>query len=49
MVLLTVGAFLLKNSGKLGLANVLLWVPGFPLAMYGLMILLFIIFKPDMR
>lgn len=43
------GAFWLKSAGKLGFANTLLWLPGFPLAAYGLMILLFIIFKPDMR
>lgn len=49
MAALIVGAFLLKNAGKLGLANILLWVPGLPLAGYGLMILMFIIFKPDMR
>ncbi len=49
MAALIAGAFLLKNAGKLGLANTLLWVPGLPLAGYGLMILLFIFFKPDMR
>ncbi|MEZ4955957.1 MAG: hypothetical protein R2825_20535 [Saprospiraceae bacterium] len=42
-------AFWLKHIGKLGYANTLLWIPGIPLAGYGLMILLFIIFKPDMR
>lgn len=46
---LVVGAFLLKNAGKIGTANILLWIPGFPLAAYGLMILLFIILKPDMK
>lgn len=49
MAALIAGALLLKNAGRLGLANILLWVPGLPLAGYGLMILLFIIFKPDMR
>ncbi len=46
---LVVGAFLLKNAGKMAVANTLLWIPGFPLAGYGLMILLFIILKPDMK
>jgi hypothetical protein len=49
MILLIIGAFLLKNAGKLVIANTLLWIPGFPLAMYGLFILLFIILKPDMK
>lgn len=49
MAALIAGALLLKNAGRLGLANILLWVPGLPLAGYGLMILMFIIFKPDMR
>jgi hypothetical protein len=42
-------AFLLKYFGKIGFANALLWIPGTLLAGYGLMILLFILFKPDMR
>ena len=42
-------AFWLKSAGKMILANILLWIPGLPLAGYGLMILLFVIFKPDMR
>jgi hypothetical protein len=42
-------AFWLKSAGKLVAANILLWIPGLPLAGYGLMILLFIILKPDMR
>lgn len=46
---LVVGAFLLKNAGKMAAANTLLWIPGFPLAGYGLLILLFIILKPDMK
>ena len=46
---LVVGAFLLMNAGKIGAANILGWIPGFPLAAYGLMILLFIILKPDMK
>lgn len=49
MAALVVGAFLLKKAGKIVTANILLWLPGFPLAAYGLMILLFIILKPDMR
>ncbi len=43
------GAFWLKHLGKLGIANTLLWLPGLPLVGYGLMVLLFIILKPDMR
>jgi hypothetical protein len=43
------GAFWMKAAGKLGLANLLVWIPGVPLAAYGLIILLFIILKPDMR
>ncbi|MCC6725828.1 MAG: hypothetical protein IT258_15065 [Saprospiraceae bacterium] len=46
---LITAAFLLKDNGKIGFANALLWIPGIPLAGYGLMILAFIIFKPDMR
>jgi hypothetical protein len=42
-------AFWLKGAGKIGAANVLLWIPGLPLAGYGVMILLFVILKPDMR
>lgn len=42
-------AFWLRHIGKMVLANILLWIPGFPLACYGIMILLFVIFKPDMR
>jgi hypothetical protein len=49
MAALIGGAFWLKSAGYTGWANVLLWIPGFPLAAYGLMILLFVIFKPDMR
>lgn len=46
---LMAAAFYLKHLGKIGFANLLVWIPGLPLAGYGLMILLFIIFKPDMR
>jgi hypothetical protein len=46
---LIVVAFLLKNAGKLTAANVLLWIPGLPLAGYGLIVLLFVVLKPDMR
>ena len=48
-ILLLGGAFLLKNAGYLKIATALLWVPGAPLFLYGLFILLFIILKPDMR
>lgn len=46
MLLLIAAAFGLKNAGHIGWANLLLWIPGFPLFCYGLMILAFIIFKP---
>jgi hypothetical protein len=49
MAALIGAAFWLKSAGKLVAANILLWIPGLPLAGYGLMILLFIILKPDMR
>ncbi len=42
-------AFWLKSSGRAGLATGLVWVPGLPLAGYGLIILLFVVLKPDMR
>jgi hypothetical protein len=47
--LLVGGAFLLKSAGYLKIANVLLWLPGTPLLLYGLFILLFIVLKPDMK
>ncbi len=43
MMVLIAGAFLLKNAGKVGAANSLLWLPGIPIAGYGLLVLLFII------
>lgn len=46
---LVVGAFLLKSAGRTGSANVLLWIPGTPLLLYGLFVLMFIILKPDMK
>ena len=46
---LVVGAFLLKNAGKIGLGNALLWIPATPLGLYGVFILMFIILKPDMK
>lgn len=49
MVLIIAISFWLKHMGKVFLANILLWIPALPLAGYGLMILLFIILKPDMR
>lgn len=42
-------AFWLKSAGKIIFANILLWIPGLPLAGYGLIVLLFIILKPNMR
>lgn len=32
-----------------GIATILAWIPAFPLLMYGIFILMFILFKPDMR
>ncbi len=49
MVALIGAAFWLKHLGKLVAANTLLWLPGIPIGGYGLMVLLFIIFKPDMK
>jgi hypothetical protein len=49
MILLVGAAFWLKSIGKIVFANILLWVPAFPLFCYGLMVLLFVVFKPDMR
>lgn len=49
MAMLIGGAFMLKHSGKIGIANTLLWIPATPLGLYGLFILLFIILKPDMK
>ena len=49
MAALITGAFLLKNAGRIGFANTLLWLPGIPIAGYGLVMLLFIILKPDMK
>jgi hypothetical protein len=49
LIALVGAAFWLKSIGKIVFANILLWVPAFPLFCYGLMILLFVVFKPDMR
>ncbi len=49
MLLIIAVGFWLKSAGKVLLANILLWIPALPLAGYGLMILLFIILKPDMK
>jgi hypothetical protein len=49
MAALIGAAFWLKHLGKLDAANALLWLPGIPLGGYVLMVLLFIILKPDMR
>ena len=42
-------AFFLKSGGRIGWAKTALWVPGVPLAAYGLFVLLFVILKPDMK
>jgi hypothetical protein len=39
----------LKSKGSPGVAAVLAWLPAAPLFLYGLMVLLFVILKPDMR
>ena len=39
----------LKLHNSPGLASTLAWIPALPLGLYGLMILLFIILKPDMK
>lgn len=39
----------LKSQGSVGWGTVLAWVPALPLVLYGLIVLLFIILKPDMR
>jgi hypothetical protein len=49
MLALLGAAYWLKHIGKVGFANALLWIPGSCLAGYGLMVLAFVIFKPDMR
>jgi hypothetical protein len=46
MIALLCLAFWLKSAGYLTIATILVWVPGFPLFCYGLMILAFVIFKP---
>lgn len=42
-------AFWLKSAGYLGWASALVWLPGIPLLGYGIIILLFIILRPDMK
>ncbi len=49
MAMLVAVAFYLKHIKLVGAANALLWLPGIPIVGYGLMILMFIIFKPDMK
>ena len=39
----------LKSKGSVGWGTALAWVPAIPLVLYGIMILLFVILKPDMR
>lgn len=49
MAALLVGSFLLKRTGHLGMANSLVWLPGIPIAGYGLIVLIMIIGKPDFK
>ena len=44
-----VASCLLNQSGYKTVASVMAWIPAVPIIGYGLMILLFVIFKPDMR
>lgn len=41
--------WILKSYNSAGLASLMAWIPALPLGLYGLMILLFIILKPDMK
>lgn len=42
-------SFFLYQGGYKTVAAIMAWIPAVPIIGYGLMILLFIIFKPDMR
>ncbi|MDX1911638.1 MAG: hypothetical protein SFV22_09155 [Saprospiraceae bacterium] len=42
-------SFFLHQHGYKGIASAMAWIPAIPILGYGLMILLFVIFKPDMR
>jgi len=37
------------KHGRLSIATVIAWIPAVPLLGYGFFVLMFIIFKPDMR
>jgi len=41
--------FYLRSTKTPAIGTVLAWIPATPLILYGIMILLFIIIKPDMR
>ncbi len=41
--------FYLHSIGKTSIASTLAWLPAIPLLGYGLIVLLFIILKPDMK
>jgi hypothetical protein len=43
------GCFVLYQNEYKTLASIMAWIPAIPLLGYGLMILLFVILKPDMR
>jgi hypothetical protein len=42
-------SFFLYQGGYKTVGSIMAWVPAVPIIGYGLMILLFVIFKPDMR
>ncbi len=44
-----VASCLLHQGGYKTVASIMAWIPAVPVIGYGLMILLFVIFKPDMR
>ncbi len=44
-----VASCLLYQGGYKTVASAMAWIPAVPVIGYGLMILLFVIFKPDMR
>lgn len=45
-----VGAsYYLYHHGQKGIASAMAWIPAIPLLLYGLFVLMFIIFKPDMK
>jgi hypothetical protein len=42
-------SYYLYHHGQPKIASMMAWVPAVPLLGYGLIILLFVVFKPDMR